>query len=240
MSIDDSTLDEDALAPLFRAGAAAIRFNAPLGAARAREIGSFVSSDWATAVDLGCGYGALAVEIAAQSEDLTLVGIDTDAVAIEAAIAAAKDADVGSRVRFEVGDAAEVATPTEVAICVAASHAFGDTAGALKAMRGLGTSAAVFGDMVWTEDPGPEHIDLFGEGLPRGEDDLADLAIAAGWTVAARSSSSLEEWDEFEHGWIGGVRAVGSPAAEAFATERSEMYNIYRGVAGFAWLHLTH
>jgi len=220
------------------AGSAAVRFNSPMSRARAVEISAFVSEHAESVVDLGCGYGALAVEMAAQHAHLRVVGIDSDARAVERGRAIAASLGLAERVRFHVGDVADMAEPADIAVCVGSSHAFGGTAEMLGAMRRLGTSGAVIGDMVWSTTPNQEHVELFGD-LPKGEEGLADLASAAGWTVTERSRSSLSEWDEFEHGWIDGARRVGTSEADAFADERLEGFKTYRGVAGFGWLFLT-
>ena len=79
---------------------------------------------------------------------------------------------------------------------------------------------------------------MFGD-LPAGPDVLAELAATAGWTVVEHGHSSLEEWDDFELGWIAGVRSLGTPEAMAFADQRLRDYRSYRGVLGFGWLYLT-
>jgi hypothetical protein len=61
----------------------------------------------------------------------------------------------------------------------------------------------------------------------------------AGWTVERAEKSTLDEWDDFERGWVEGAWRVGSPEARAFAAEREDEYQRhYRGVLGFAWLFL--
>lgn len=109
----------------------------------------------------------------------------------------------------------------------------------MRELRRLGRAVAVIGDAVWSSTPGPEHRELFGD-LPDGEDGIAEMAEAAGWTVVERARSSIDEWDEFEHGWIEGVRSIGTPAAAALADHRLEEYHqAYRGVLGFGWLFLA-
>lgn len=235
------TTDETARRNLMAAGAAAVRFNAPLGERRATKIVEFVGANARTVVDLGCGRGSLAIELARAKPQLRCVGIDSDAEAIEQARVSAviaADGDLGQRVSFEVGDVSEWATPSDAALCIGASHAFGGSLPMLETMRSLGRSAAVIGDAVWDAPPTAGQHAMFGD-LPDGEDGLVALAVSAGWTVADQDRSTLEEWDEFEAGWIGGVRALGTRAATTFADDRQDQYRSYRGVLGFGWLLLT-
>ncbi len=224
---------------LMDAGSAAVRFNSPMSQTRAVDISTFVSAHAVNAVDLGCGRGALSIEMAIRDPQLSIIGIDSNALTIEQARALAVERSLLARVRFEIGDVSAIAQPADAALCIGSSHAFGGPTQALEAMRHLGRSIAVIGDLVWSTTPTQEHREFFGD-LPHGKDGLANLAITAGWNVVERSQSSIDEWDEFELGWIAGVRDVGTPEAESFANERFEGYQSYRGVAGFGWLFLTH
>ncbi len=220
------------------AGAAAIRFNAPLGRERVDELVGFVATHGSSVVDLGCGAGALVIELATRLPELRGHGIDVAPAVIERARAAAARSKVSDRVRFSVGDVATDTTPADVAICIGSTHAFESPAVALEAIQAFGTAAAIVADGVWAAEPSAEHRELFGE-LPAGEDALATLARAAGWIVAGQGRSSVQEWDEFELGWIEGVRDVGTAEAVEFAERRLQDYRGYRGVLGFGWLLLT-
>ncbi len=55
-------MDDATRRSLMEAGAAAIPFNAPLGAPRVDELVDFVADHGHSVVDLGCGAGALVVE----------------------------------------------------------------------------------------------------------------------------------------------------------------------------------
>jgi len=231
-------MDEATRRSLMDAGAAAIRFNAPLGRARVDELVEFVSAHGHRVVDLGCGAGALVIELAARLPELEGHGVDLAPAVIERARAAATRSAVADRVRFSVGDVVTDAEPADVAICIGSTHAFGSPEVALDAIRTFGMTAAIVADGIWATEPTAEHVELFGE-LPAGEDALAALARSAGWSVVEQSRSSIEEWDEFELGWIGGVRDVGTVEAVDFAEHRLQDYQNYRGVLGFGWLLLT-
>jgi len=231
-------LDEQSRNLFMDTGSMSVRFNSPMSSDRAAQIADFVSRHGTSVVDLGCGQGALAIEIARRHPEVTVVGIDTDAVAIERGQVAAEKLLVSDRVRLQVGDVSESAPTGDVALCVGASHALGGTSDMFRRLRELGVSTAVAGDLVWASPPDQQHSDFFGD-LPVGEDGLSHMAVAAGWKVAGSYRSSLAEWDAFEGGWIEGVRRIGSQEAFAFAAERQEMYETYRGVAGFGWVFLT-
>ena len=75
--------------------------------------------------------------------------------------------------------------------------------------------------------------------MPFGVEELGELAEQHGWEVVAASTSSLAEWDDFEFTWNRGVQTVGTDLARAFAAQRAEEYQRYRGILGFGWLHLV-
>ena len=220
------------------AGGSAVEFNSPMSQERASDIGRFAAGAGSSVVDLGCGYGALALLIANQYPDLQVVGIDSDRVVIEHGQALAVELGLEDRLRFVAGDAQHQHDSFDTAVSIGSSHAFGGTREMLEAFRSIGSKGAVIGDMVWTGAPTSGLVEYFGE-LPAGAEALAELASGSGWTVEESSESTLAEWDEFEGGWIDGVRQVGTPAASHFADERADMYLQYRGVAGFGWLYLS-
>lgn len=235
-------MDDITRRQLMDAGAAAIRFNAPLGPGRVDTIADFVGSSARTVLDVGCGAGALLIDLAERFPELQATGIDRDPSVIERAAVAASGSIARDRLRFEVADAADLdrEVAADVVLCIGSTHAFGGAGAALTALAGLATRAVV-ADGVWAGDPTDQHHEWFGE-LPDGEDGLATLAIEAGWAVAERDRSTLAEWDGFEHGWIRGVRSVGTPEAEGFAGTRLQEYEGprgYRGVLGFGWLLLV-
>ena len=225
---------------LFRAGADALVFNAPLSIERATGLVESLSRASAeTVLDLGCGRGELARMVASKLPRATVLAIDIDERSVQAARALTDAELLDDRLRFEVADAAEWSGTADAAICVGASHAFGGSVAMLTRLavvvpHGL----AIVGDGVWQAPPSAWCLETFGE-LLDGPDALAAEATRAGWTVVETDSSSLAEWDEFEHGWIDGVRAVGTDEAVAFADERARQYENYRGLLGFCWLVLT-
>ncbi len=227
--------DEIELVALRRAGSAALEFNTPLSSDRADRLVDFVGAHGQAAVDLGCGRGGLALRLA--TAGVSVVGVDSDPGAIDVANQRADDLGVSDRTRFVIGDAEEYSEWADVAACIGSSHAVGGTEAMFAALARL-AGGAVVGDGVWVTTPDAVNAERFGD-LPHGLESLEGQAEAAGWTVAGSGLSTLEEWDEFEGRWVGGVREVGTAAADCFADQRAAEYLEYRGVLGFAWLCLT-
>lgn len=235
MDLPDDVLDE-----LFAAGAAGLRFNAPLSGGRADHLATKLGlGSPRTVVDLGCGKGELLMAIAARLLETNVIGVDTDEELINAATESAARASLDKRVRFVVGDAAEWTGQTDAVICVGASHVFGGSAEMLSRFAEImPEGSVVIGDGFWQEAPTAWCLETFGE-LPGSLGELTAMAEQAGWTVDEAAVSSLDEWDEFEHRWIDGVRRVGTEHATAFADMRLADYQQYRGVLGFGWLVLS-
>ncbi len=224
---------------LFEAGGDALRFNAPLGVERATTLAQRLSQHAAgKVVDLGCGRGEFARMIATQNPGTTVLGVESDERLVHVARAAARAEGLDHRVSFEVGNAAEWTGAADAAICIGASHAFGGPAEMLNRLAALvPAGSAIVGDAIWQAAPDPWCEETFGE-LPVGGEALAAEASRAGWEVVEIGTSTQSEWDQFEHGWIGGVRALGTEEAFRFAAQRERDYENYRGVLGFGWLVL--
>lgn len=239
-------LSEDTLDALFAAGGAAVAFNAPLGGARADGFCHRLPELSARSlVDLGCGRGELARRFAGRLADLSVLGIDNNRQLVREANRLAAEAGLDSRVRFEEGDAATWTPPPgetpsiDGVVCIGASHVFGGSSEMFQRLADLiPNGVAIVGDGVWDSAPDTWCQETFGD-MPAGLDALVAVAEGAGWTVVDRARSTLAEWDEFELGWIGGVRAVGTNEAEVFADARQAEYERYRGVLGFGWLVLS-
>lgn len=229
-------MDPEERRALFAAGAAALRFNAPLSDRRADGLVDFIAEGApASVVDLGCGRGAFAALLSGGIDGANVIGVDND----EGVIAAATSLTEGrSTLRFELADAADWRGPVDAVVCIGASHAFGDAGAMVRHLASIGATRTVIGDGVWSRTPDRWCLETFGE-LPVGAEALATLARSEGWSVIEAAASTPTEWDAFELGWIDGVRSVGTGAARAFADQRQADYERYRGTLGFAWLCLV-
>lgn len=232
-------IPDDDVRAFLKTGADTLTFNSPLGMRRASAlVDRLAEFSPDSVVDLGCGRGNLARAIAVALPNATVVGVDTDTQAIEQAQARAVADRLDHRLRFETADAALWPGPADATICVGASHAFGGTAGMLQRLSHIVPQGiAAIGEGVWNQDPDPWCLETFGH-LPAGPDALVAEAVSAGWSILEQGMSTLAEWDAFEHGWIAGVRSIGTESATAFARQREHEYQRYRNVLGFCWLVL--
>ena len=232
--------EADSASHLMRAGAAALAFNSPLGAARAARLADFVGTRADRVVDLGCGRGALLLELVARHTGATATGVDAAPGPVADATARAVALGLAARATFVVGDAAGWTGEVDAALCIGSSQALGgpDAVPAhLARLVGVGAGTGVIGELVWAAEPREALVERFGP-LPAGLAPLVHEARRAGWTVDDAELSTPDEWDAFESGWVAGVRAVGTPHAARFADERWSAYQSYRGVVGFGWLCL--
>jgi SAM-dependent methyltransferase len=225
---------------LKKAGSDALVFNAPLSFARATDSFDFVVRSGAGfVVDFGCGTGSYVRLLVEALPDLRGLGIDLDEDGIETARRGCLEDGHAGRLSFEVGDASLYRGPVDMSICIGSSHVFGNAHEMFNRLAEIQRSGlAIIGDGVWMDTPDAWCLSTFGE-MPKGAEGLGAIAEQQGWTVAAESTSSLAEWDDFEFTWNRGVQSVGTELALAFAAQRAEEYQRYRGILGFGWLHLA-
>ena len=219
------------------AGGAALLANVPMSPNRLEDLATHAAESTNVAVvDFGCGRGAFAHRVAELAPSISVRGIDISEETIGHASAVATEAGL-RHLRFEVADASGWTGPVDTAVCLGSSHAFGATAAMFDRLIELGARQAVVGDGFWHGQPDDWCLENLGE-MPRSISELTDSATARGWVVDELDVSTLDEWDAFERHWAEGVRTVGTPGAIAFAQQRAEEYDRYRGVLGFAWLKL--
>jgi SAM-dependent methyltransferase len=220
---------------LLEAGAAAVRFNAPLGDDRARRlVADALAEQPGLVVDFGCGQAELLLAIVdAGGPGVHGVGIDTNERALDVARETAAGRNLDQRLSFLAIDVRAYEGRADVALCIGASHAFG---GLDPMLRHVNASRVLIGDAFWAAQPDAWSLATFGE-FSRGLAEVKASASDVGWRVVDIDASTQDEWDAFEDGWCAGVAAVGTPDARALAAERaSEYHDHYRGVLGFAWL----
>lgn len=95
-----------------------------------REVAARRRHRGGTIVDLGCGPGDLVVEIASRMKDVKIVGIDPSASML---LWAGRHASADGRVRFVIGDAAELPfndASVDVVVSTLSMHHWDDPAGA--------------------------------------------------------------------------------------------------------------
>ncbi len=200
-------------------------------------------------LDLGCGWGELLLRALAKVPDSSGVGIDTDKLALDRGRKNAASRGLSGRVRFASANLPRVRSTAERVICIGASHAWGGTESALRAVRRhlSPRGRILFGDGFWIGPPSPQLVGMFGDLQPS----LADLvthATAAGFRPLFADTATDAEWDDFEWGTYRGLEefaldgrpaALASKARERADLRRSEYLDGYRGRLGFAYLVLA-
>lgn len=229
-----------------------MRWNAPLSVEHAGllmdrlELGAGLR-----VADIGSGWGELLLRVVERAGSQARgIGVDTDVRALARGREAARQRGLAERVEFAEADAASWRESADRVLCVGASHAFGGTAGALEALRGLVPAGGrlLYGDGYWAGEPSGRAVELFGEGtMPLAG--LLAAARAGEWRVIHMSVADQREWDDFESTFRAGrqewlLAHPGDPRAgevrDWLDSREREYVEVYRGVLGFAYLVLAH
>jgi SAM-dependent methyltransferase len=230
---------------------ARMRWNAPLSAEHAGLLLDRLDLRPGQRIaDLGCGWGELLLTAVARAgAGASGTGVDLDEH--DELLPRARDeaARRGLDVEFVKADAAAWGATADRAVCNGASHAFGGTGQALRALAGLVPKGGrlLYGDAFWDSAPSEELVGIFGGdigSLP----DLLETCRAAGWRVIHLSIADQREWDDFESTFRAGRQEwlLAHPdhprAAEIrdwLDTRERQYVGLYRGVLGFAYLVLA-
>jgi SAM-dependent methyltransferase len=228
---------------------ARMRWNTPLSVDHAALLLDRLDLSPGTRIaDIGCGWGELLLNAVTQAgEGATGTGVDSDGPLLERGRREA--ARRGLDVTFTEADAAAWRETAQRVLCIGASHAFGDTNGALRALADVVEPGGrlLFGDGCWAQQPDAGAQEIFPEILY----DLPGLVAAcraAGWGVIHCSTANLREWDDFESAHRAGrqewllANAAHPEAAgirDWLALREQEYFGVYRGVLGLAYLVLA-
>jgi SAM-dependent methyltransferase len=180
-------------------------------------------------IDIGCGRGAMLVELAARS-GASGVGIDPNprAIASARALAAGRAPRAQLEFRTEPFDAGALEEARfNALLCIGSLHAAGGLAEALCTFTGLLTPGGevLIGEGYWKRDPDPEYLAHIGS----IRDEMADLETTMNaFTVAAleirdHEITSEADWDRYEGGYLANIERHASahpedPAAGAMLT----------------------
>ncbi|WP_331767485.1 methyltransferase domain-containing protein [Embleya sp. NBC_00896] len=235
-------------------------FNSPLSSARsAGLVDRLAGSTPSTVLDLGCGWGELMLRLLSAVPGAVGTGVDTNAEHLARGRANAASRGLADRAEFIEGPVAGFSGgPGDVVLCVGSSHAFGDaeppahTAEALNALRNMvGTGGRVlFGESFWQRPPTADELAKMWPGASADEHvdltALVELAGAARFRPMWIETANLDEWEQFESGYLAGKEEwlashrdhPESAAVRAAADEHRKMWLGYRGILGFAYLTL--
>ena len=198
--------------------------------------------------DLGCGWGELLLTAVARAgAGAEGTGVDEDGSLLERGRRAAERR--GLPAEFLQADAATWRGSADRVLCTGASHAFGGTAEALRALARVVPPGGrlLYGDAIWSQPPSPEAVGLLGEDI-LSMAGLAEAASAEGWRTIHFSEADQREWDDFESTFRAGraewlLANPDHPRAadiREWIEDRERGYlTVYRGVLGFAYLILA-
>lgn len=225
-----------------------LTFNAPLSDARADALADrLASTEPASVLDVGCGWGELLLRVAARAPGARAHGVDTEERHLDRGRARAGELGLESRVTFEKRAGRDVTEPADVVLCIGSSHAFGDSAAeALTALRPLVRPGGrlVLGEGTWEVrgpvEPGRVWDDVVALPSIAG---LTDLAVAAGYRPLWVEAASEDELFAFDSGYLADLEEWlmhhDDDEVRARADEhRSRWLHGYRNAFGFAYLTL--
>ncbi|MER7894721.1 methyltransferase [Streptomyces sp. NPDC096046] len=233
-----------------------LTFHGPLSEARAGALVQRLTRHRPTTVlDIGCGTGELMLRVLTAAPAATGTGIDLNADDLARGREAAENRGLASRTRLVEESATGTAHgPADLVLCVGSSQALGDRLPeALRELRRLVTDGGrvLLGEGFWQRTPTPAELSrMWPDAAVTDHPDLATLtglAIDAGFRPEWTETASLDEWEEFESGYLADTEVwlaehPGHPLA-ARTRERVDRHRAgwltYRGVLGLAYLTLV-
>ncbi|MFJ4819883.1 SAM-dependent methyltransferase [Streptomyces sp. NPDC088801] len=233
-----------------------LTFHGPLSETRADAlVRRLIRHRPTTVLDIGCGSGELMLRVLAAAPGATGTGLDLDADDLARGRKAAGDRGLASRARFlEESATGTTHGPAGLVLCVGSSQALGDRLpDALGELRRLvdDHGRVLLGEGFWQRTPTPDELSrMWPDAAATDHPDLATLismAIDAGFRPEWTETASLDEWEEFESGYLADTEVwlaehPDDPLA-AQTRERVDRHRArwltYRGVLGLAYLTLV-
>ncbi|GAA4553721.1 SAM-dependent methyltransferase [Streptomyces collinus] len=233
-----------------------LTFHGPLSEARAADLVQRLTRHRPTTVlDIGCGAGELMLRVLATAPEATGTGIDLDADDLARGRKAAADRGLASRARFVEESATGTSRgPADLVLCVGSSQALGGRLPeALGELRRLVTDGGrvLLGEGFWQRTPTPDELSrMWPDAALTDHPGLATLigmAIDAGFRPEWTETASLDEWEQFESGYLADTEVwlaehPRHPLAEE-TRQRVDRHRArwltYRGILGLAYLTLV-
>ncbi|MFB6848195.1 SAM-dependent methyltransferase [Streptomyces sp. NPDC056373] len=206
-------------------------------------------------LDIGCGSGELMLRVLAAAPEATGTGLDLDTDDLARGRRAAANRGLAPRVRFlEESATGTTRGPADLVLCVGSSQALGDRLPEVLAeLRRLVTDQGrvLLGEGFWQRTPTPDELSrMWPDAAVTDHPDLATLiglTVDAGFRPEWTETASLDEWEEFESGYLADTEVwlaehPRHPLAEE-TRQRLDRHRArwlaYRGVLGLAYLTLV-
>lgn len=196
------------------------RFCNPLDPATlARALESLGLGPGARVLDVGCGKGALLVDLARRFGAVG-VGVDINPEFLAEGRALAERHGMAGSVTLIEREAAHLGAPAasfDLGVCIGSTHALGGYPETLRGLAGLVRPGGhvLVGQGYWKRDPDPEYLDRLGAtaGEMTTHEGNIEAGIAAGLEPAGAWTSRDEDWDRYEDLYADSVEryAAGHP-----------------------------
>ena len=134
----------------------------------------------ARVIDIGCGKAEMLMRLIARF-GCTAIGVDTNPHFLAEARARAFDHGVAGQLELLEGDVTKMKLATETfdaALCVGATHAYGDVATTLKSLRALVKPGGkiIVGEGLWMQKPDMNYLKALGSKLTDYTDHAGNVA----------------------------------------------------------------
>jgi len=199
-----------------------------------------------TALDVGCGPGAIAIALATQAP-IEVAAVDQNPLFIQRARTAAASVDLVGSITFIEGDVRDhMDQKFDAVICMGSSHALGIPRQALETVRSLLTPDGVtlIGEVVWAAPPPQPYLSFLGitEDFYWAQTEGVAVLGESGLELVAEVFPTEQSWQDYERAVLEGRLSLATmlPAEDARATkERAETWfetfeKYGRHVMGFA------
>lgn len=231
---------------------ARLEVNSPLSAAARERLALAATAHRPRSIiDHGCGWGTMLLRALAAAPQAHGLGIDVHAPDISRARAAAADAGLSDRCRFEVGESTGQGDRADLLLSIGAFHAFGDLPDALSALaqRLEPGGRVLFGVEISRARPTDAELAHMWDGATEQDcltlADLVDLVHQEGFRVLDLHESTPEEFDAFELGHLRGreewlLEHPGHPVRDQLDAAWTSWLRGHRRPMGFVTLLLGH
>ncbi|KZN59831.1 hypothetical protein N473_02645 [Pseudoalteromonas luteoviolacea CPMOR-1] len=213
-----------------------MEYNSPLGKAKAQGLIARLQLPPASNVlEVGCGNGKFLHRVLA-AYDVHVVGVDVDNVLIEQAYNYALTHFESSRFEFINKEIKALELPLnhfDLIICNGATHAYGKGSNALFCALSetyhllKPNGKLLLGECYWKQPPKKGYLDILGvtEDIYHSHHDNIKEARKVGFTALYATTSSDEDWDNFEWGRVMHTQTLleESPNNEALRSKAQQL-----------------